>query len=469
MNKMTKSNILLLEQLIEDIRIGCEATGIAVAIVDGSGKTQYEKYFGVRDSETKLAIDENTIFGVASVTKSFTCMAIMQLAEQGLLNVEDPISKYIPEFTNKNQEEVKIWHLMNHSAGFFPLKRTVIDDVAKSLGISETTEEDLVYNEKIALEGTRLVAEQMDQQMMDQGLIGKPGEYLSYSNDGYGLLSEIIRRVGNEKSFAEYVNKHILEPLEMSRSCCDYIKPSKDENAATLYKKVDGVMKGHRNYRDNAFVLNGVGAMKSTICDLKKYLVSYLNEGKGANGASVLQQSSVIQMCNPKLLYRPQVYYGYGLSIHQLDELTVIGHGGSLPGVSSDISWSYEADAAIIVLCNTSNVSVARISEAMMRTYIGKSPIATRDKYQENVWSEKTMKAATGVYNSGEGTIVELYVDENGILAAKEGGSPISIIAVNPYMAMVRNKFSDIHIMLYWKNETVFAIRYGGRMIPKES
>ena len=66
---------------------------------------------------------------------------------------------------------------------------------------------------------------------------------MSYCNDGYGLLSEIVRRVGGEASFADYVKKNILDPLGMERSGCDYLRPRLDENSAVLYKKENGVMR----------------------------------------------------------------------------------------------------------------------------------------------------------------------------------------------------------------------------------
>ncbi len=467
MNRMTKSNVALAEQLIESVQKEYDACGIAVAVINKKGETQYQKFFGYRDEEKKLPIDENTIFGLASVTKSFTSLAIMQMAEKGILSLDDPISKYIPEFTNKNQDTVRIWHLMCHSGGFFPLPRIVVEDVAKSLNLNEEIDGDLAYNDKMAAEGVRLVAERLDNQTMENGLIGHAGEYLSYCNDGFGLLSDIIRRYGKEASYADYLNEHILKPLGMDRSGCDFVKPAKDENAAILYKKENGVKVSHRNYHDNAFVLNGGGAMKSTLADLKKYLAMYLNEGTALDGTHILDEYGIHEMCKPRQIYRPQSYYGYGLSIEHLDDLTVIEHGGALPGVSSNISWSYDADAAVIVLCNTSGVPVSLIADALMRVYNGKSPIVTRDKYQEVSWDEKTIGEAVGMYVSGEGTEVELYQKEDGTVGMRTDGKEQNLIPVNPRMAIIRGKMTDGNITLYWRNGKIFAIRYGGRMIPK--
>ena len=101
MNRMTENGRKQLEALVHEVMKDGQARGIAVGIVDSDGKIQYEQYFGYRDEEKKLPINRDTIFGMASVTKSFTALSIMQMQMDGLLSVDDPVSKYVPEFTNK--------------------------------------------------------------------------------------------------------------------------------------------------------------------------------------------------------------------------------------------------------------------------------------------------------------------------------------------------------------------------------
>lgn len=470
MNRMKDADRILAENLVESIMKDYEARGIAAAIIDRQGNTQYEKFWGAADLESNKEINGETIFGLASVTKSFTCLAIMQMAEDGILSLDDPISQYIPEFTNKNQKTVTIRHLMSHCGGFFPLPRILVGQVAESLGLKESETGDFAYNDAIASEGVRLVAERLDQQTKESGLNGEPGEYLSYCNDGFGLLSDIIRRYGKEPSYADYLVKHILKPLGMERSFCDFLRPSQDDNAATLYKKVDGVMKGHRDYHDNAFVLNGGGAMKSTLNDLKKYLAMYLNEGKALNGTRILSQTGIREMCKPRQPYGAFGHYGYGVSIKQLDDLKVVEHGGSLPGVSSNIAWSYEADAAVIILCNTSGVPVSVISNALMRAYNGRNPVDRRDVWQEASWSGETLAAAAGTYVSGEGTTAEIYIQEDGRPGIREDGKEKPLIPVSPFSAIVRGKYSDLFVKLIHNEERgIYAVSYGSRLIPKKT
>ena len=104
MNRINNTNKYLFEELVKQIKLQSGAAGIAVAVIDDEGNTAYENFFGYRDAEQQIPIDEDTVFGMASVTKSFVALSIMQLCEKGLMDLDDPVSKYIPEFTEVLKE-----------------------------------------------------------------------------------------------------------------------------------------------------------------------------------------------------------------------------------------------------------------------------------------------------------------------------------------------------------------------------
>jgi len=465
-NRITEENRQKFEMLVETMLAEQGAVGMAVAIVDTNGKVQYEKFFGYRDEEKKLLIDENTLFGLASVTKSFTSLAIMQMAEKGIINLDDPVSIYIPDFTNKNQKvPIKIWHLLCHSGGFFPLPRILVDQVAADIGLVEAEDDDLAYNEALAIEGIRRVARRLDEQT---DLIGLPGELMSYCNDGFGILSDIIKNYGDQPSFADYLLEHIIRPLGMERSFCDFVKPSVDDNAAILYTTEDGVRRVTRDYRDDAFVLNGGGAMKSTISDMLKYICMYLNEGKGLNGNRITSEYAVREMCKPRQYYRPGEWYGYGLCQKSMSEINVIEHGGSLPGVSSNMSWSYEAEAGVIVLCNTMDVTSGVIADGAMRMYQGKDPVVPRVNYLNFTWSEEFIQSISGDYVMGEGDRFSLYLSQKGKLGMTFNGKEKEIRPVSPYMAIITGKYTDGFVQILQDEiRGIWGARYGSRIFPK--
>ncbi len=468
MNYLTPDNIGALEALIAQIMNESEARGIAVGFTDASGAILYEKYFGYRDAEKKLPIDQDTIFGMASVSKSFTALAIMQMQADGLLSVNDPIKDYIPEFTNKNQKEpVRICHLLCHSGGFFPLPRIVVDKTAKEMGIADSLENPLIYREDFADEGIRRVAERLDSQTV---FVGRPGQRLSYCNDGFGLLSDIVRRHSGYGSFAAYLDKRILKPLGMNRSNIGFLQNTLDENAAILYSKEgdDKEWRCDRDYENNAFVLHGGGALKSTMGDMLKYAAMYLNEGLAADGTRIIDRHSIEEMCRPRQVMKPGIYYGYGLETRQLGDMTAIEHGGSLPGVSSNFSFCPQTGIGIIVLCNTMDVPVYAIAETAMRICCGLSPEEERIAHHPRQWTAEEAKQLAGSYVSGEGDAFTLTPEEDGSLSMVCNGKKENLKSIYPWQGVVRKKYTDAYLTAVRDEEgNVFAAQYGSRVFPK--
>ena len=446
------------EAFVGDVMKQYEAVGLAVSVFDKSD-VLYEKAFGCRDQESQKPIDENTIFGLASVSKSFTAMSIMLLRQRGLVDLNEKVSTYIPEFRDPQDQPVLVWHLLCHSGGFFPMPRILVEHVAAGMGIWNGGKDELTFDESLALEGARQVAERMSTRT---SFICKPGERMSYCNDGFGLLSEIVRRRGGEKSFAEFVKKNILEPLGMSRSCAEYIAPLHDENACTLYKHVGGKLQGGWDFYDNAFVLPGGGAMKSTLHDLRAYVRMYMNDG-----APLTDEWTVREMTKIRQEYRFHSWYGYGIATNTIGNMTIHQHGGSLTGVSSNFAWCPELGIGVVVLCNTSGVPVSQISNALFRWFDGQEPY-TEPQFHEVCWTKEQIEAACGAYQSGEGTRIEITAPE-GRLKVTVAGETVDFITAAPDMLIVRHPFNTADmIFLSGGDGRPFAVRFGGRIVPRE-
>lgn len=125
----------LFEAYVKKVMHTYDASGIAVAIVDREQPVR-ELFFGFRDQEQKRLIDQDTIFGLASVTKSFTCLAVLQLAQQGKVDLDAPVSRYIPAFQNAHREKpVLVRHLMSHAGSFWPVERKTVEPLARKMGL----------------------------------------------------------------------------------------------------------------------------------------------------------------------------------------------------------------------------------------------------------------------------------------------------------------------------------------------
>lgn len=445
------------ERFVSEIMIQYEAVGVAVSVFNRE-QTYYQNFWGFRNQARRLKIDENSIFGIASLTKSFTCLCIMQLASRGVIDINCPVSNYLPEYHGRQDYPVLVRHLMSHSAGYFPLRRMLLKDVAVDMGIWTEDQAELTYHKGIAVEGAHRVAQRLDSQ---DKYIGRPGEYMSYSNDGYGLLSEIVRRFGGEPSFGDYVRENILDPLGMTRSSCEYLAPLTDFNSNVLYRHKEGVLKGGFDFYDNAFVLPGGGAMKSTLRDMRTYVRMFM-----AGGIPILDAYSIREMIKPIQEFHFQNYYGYGISTKFLEDLNIHEHRGSLTGISSAFAWSPQLDVGAVVLCNTTGVPVISILNAAFRWFDGLAPIA-ESPWHDVVWDKNTRRQRCGIYHSGEGVIVEISGKDDGLSVIVDT-NPVNFRIVSPDMLIVTAPMIDYDmIFLSDMQRGVWGIRFKDRIIPK--
>ena len=197
--------------------------GVGVGI-NKNGERLYEKGFGHRDVENGLEITPDTIFGIASMTKSFTCVAIMQLQEAGKLSVHDKILKYLPEFRTADMEKTKqitIHHLMTHTAGIPPISTHVFArkrSIDQDPSAKDYLDLDLVNNTGRAIDTYDDMFDFIAE--LNYQPLGSPGTSFSYSNDSYGLLGVIISRASGQ-SYEDYVTENILKPAKLERTFFD--------------------------------------------------------------------------------------------------------------------------------------------------------------------------------------------------------------------------------------------------------
>ena len=459
MSKMELENIVAFERYVCEVMEKDNAVGLAVSIVNDKGQTIYENFFGSRDREKELPINENTVFGLASITKSFTSLGIIHLADQGLLKLNDLVCKHIPEF---KYEDITISHLLSHSAGFYPKARKCVFDRADQLGLTPEKDGDLAYHKGLF---EYAAAKQIQELNEAQRLIGEPGEYFSYSNDSFALASEIIRRISGEKTYTHYFEKYILAPLQMNRSSCKF--HWNDPNVSRLYNYRNGKLCGDWAFYEGMSVLPGAGAMKSTISDMRKYLCMYLNHGKIMGSARLVSSRLINEMLKPRNSCDLNKYYGYGLKIKELGDLNVFEHGGDDPGVSSNFAWSYESGLGVVVLCNTSGVTVRTISDMAMLLASGKDTSLMIQNANIVEWDADFIEDVCGTYQSDEGFSISLTWENDKFIAGINGEKTIAY-PINSYMILVKGNVADMMVKIYVNDDgRVWALGGGYRIIPK--
>lgn len=451
------------EALVQRLMGEYQAPGLAVILAEGDQVT-YFKGFGFRDREQNLPVTEQTVFGLASVTKSFTALAIMQLAERGLLSAQDPVTKYLPEFgiPEFDPATVTIEHLITHTAGIPPLptlgysirgntQRDVApkpDEQEKSFPPIDTVEQLLDYIAK-----------------GDYRMLGPAGTCLSYSNDTYGLLGEIIQRVSGQP-YEEYVREHILQPLGMERSTFSLDEITAWEDVTELYYKTEDEEFRHSSNWQVAPPFVACGWLKSCAADLIKYVQMHAAEG-AFGGQRLLAVDGMKTMHTGLHRYSLLSQYGYGFRIQGYEGATLVEHSGGLKGVSSNVGFVPEHGIAAAVLCNLSGFPASKVWLAVVNLALGVPIEQNRATYEELKWPAEKMVGLGGEYVSGEGAKVRIDVHDGQLMIHFQKESyPLRPVAEDTAIYTAKGLDSEVRFFV-GDDGRAWAIGTGGRMIHR--
>ncbi|WP_442598708.1 serine hydrolase domain-containing protein [Neobacillus sp. D3-1R] len=406
--------------------------GVSVGI-SSNGETIFQKGFGYRDVELQLPVTPETIFGIASVTKSFTALAIMDLQNQGLLSVQDSVIQYLPEFKLygvHDMNSIKICHLLSHTTGVPPMERF------------EAWNHFRDHSAYLAKE--------------EYELLGAPGEYFSYCNDTFLLLGAIIERITG-KLFRRYMTNQLLERLEMDRSTFSLEELEKMDNVSVPYHfntKLNKVEKVDWPKLGNFEVGGGI---RSNVVDLLKYGQVYIN------GEFPHSQ----KMWEPFIQVGRNSYYGYALNVtpNYAGEFTLVQHGGGQPGVSSNFGFVPEKKLVVTVLTNVGGVSAGDIWLAAVNTALG---LPIEHKQSEEPFYEMSVneiKKFVGTYTSKEGGNTKILF-EDGKLYVEMDDQKFDLRASGPD-TLVLVKFEK-PIKFYFNNsDKPWALFNGSRVLRR--
>ena len=305
-----------------------------------------EKHFGSANLEKKQPVDADTIYHWASNTKPFTGIAIMQLRDRGLLKLDDPVTKYLPELRavhNKfgSMDDINIRHLMTHSAGF--RNSTWPWDKGQDWEPFEPTE----YSQLVAM-------------FPFTEILFKPGSKFSYSNPGIIFLGKIVEKLSGE-DYEVYIDKNIFKPLEMYRSYFDTTPPHLIKHRSHSYYIESGKRTEGRFDVNTGITVSNSG-LNSPLTDMIKYVNFLTGDTKKQdvyNG--VLKRSSLEEMWQPQLPTPVDANGNSGFTtdigliyfLNKRDGRTFLGHGGDQNGFISYIDFEPATRQASIVVFNT--------------------------------------------------------------------------------------------------------------------
>jgi CubicO group peptidase (beta-lactamase class C family) len=313
-------------------------------IIDG--QLVWVKSAGVADIKSRAPVTPDTVFRIASMTKSFTAMAILKLRDDGRLSLDDPVSKYVPSladlpYPTKDSPALTIRHLLSHSEGF---------------------PEDNPW-------GDRQLAQSDDaiKKFMQSGIpfSNAPGVAFEYSNFGFAILGQVVQAVSREH-YPDYIRDEILLPLGMTSSTFEVSQVPR-ARMAPGYRWEDNVWKDEPILAHGSF--GAMGGLWTTANDLARY-VSFLMSAypprdeveKGPIRRSSAREMQQMARWQPASALRATVdgpvqlgvaTYGYGLGVAQDCRFThVVAHGGGLPGYGSLMRWFPDYGVGMIAMGN---------------------------------------------------------------------------------------------------------------------
>lgn len=337
----------LLSKEFKPTEPGCEI------LVAKGGQVIYKKAFGSADLELNVPISPDMVFKLASITKQFTAVAILQLAEQGKISLQDSLQKFIPDFPSKGYT-ITIENLLTHTSG--------IRDYMQ------------IDYPNLYMERWDFTPKQLIDSFKNYLLEFEPGTKYSYSNSGYYLLGYIIEKVSG-KSYQSYVQNEILNPLGLNHTYFDsagIIIP----NRVKGYRKEGTVFKNADYWSPT--IAYAAGGLLSNTEDLFKWF-------KGLLSYKVLKKETLEKVFAPfKLKDGSAISYGYGWYIQSLSNIKSIEHGGKMNGFITNEIYYPQQNVFIAALFNCEGALKDQISNTISEIILGQH-LQTETKLSQNI------------------------------------------------------------------------------------
>ncbi len=324
-----------------------------VLVVVGPGDELYLRGIGLADLESKRRVDpDRTLFYLASVTKPFTAMAVMQMVEQGLLDRHTDVNRYLQEFQIPAtfEKPITLHHLLTHTAG---LDDRNIGYVARDAG------------QVMAL--GRYLKASLPRRVVE------PGKVISYSNHGYGLAGHLVE-LASGLSYVDYLEQRIFEPLGMRRSTAMAPQDSPfgaDLATAYLYNAIEDRMQPHSlGYRN----LPPAGSISSTAADMGRFLAAHLNGG-GVEGSRVLETATLQHLHRRQFNHHPSlpgITYGFWENTHRGHRYLV--HEGGFVGAASLLALFPEQRVGMFAVVNQSTPAPLRAARQILLEHLYPGP-----------------------------------------------------------------------------------------------
>ncbi|MFX1505822.1 MAG: serine hydrolase domain-containing protein [Promethearchaeota archaeon] len=355
--QLNKSDLAaFLDETITDYMEEQHVAGITISVVKDSDLL-FSRGYGYADIAQGIEVSANdTLFSIASISKTFTATAVMLLVENGTLDLDEDINTYLESFqvpTLSSASPITLSHLLTHTAGF------------------EESWENIFYSNYESLPSL--------EEFLTNFLPSRvfpPGHIQSYSNLGSALAGLIVQEV-TDQPFAQYIEEHILKPLGMNRTTAFQESTGPFiTNRSRGYSFSSGTFCRFPHYY---CAVPPAGGMSATAQDMAKFMIMFLNEGI-YDGKRILTENSVLQMRAEQFTGHPSMDgIGYGFYTRTLNNQTLVGHTGGMPTFSSIMALLPKHECGIFISVNTVAAGWDEILTAFLNRYFPAPSIQVKD------------------------------------------------------------------------------------------
>lgn len=371
------------ESFVTDWLSDARVPGASVAVVDGTDLV-YAEGFGARDLDSNAPATPDTVYGVASVTKSFTALAVLQLVEDGVVALDGPVDTHVDVFDDL-EDPPTVADLLTHSSGM-PSDASSVALILR--GIGEASVEVPLSSEA---DFRRYVNGSTD-------FRASGDDRFFYYNSGYEVLGRVVEAVDG-RDFATYVDDEILAPIGMPRSSLDPALLEEREDVMTPYRKDDG------ESEETPFPDKGVGAaggLLSPVSDLADYIRFQFDPDPDVVDPALLAAAHEPRAHRQTYLDGTDQHYGYGWMRRSFLDDTLVEHGGTLGVSASFVGFLEDAELGVAIGANTTpEIHPATVGPALLAILQGEDPVDVVPHYG----IDAKLDAVTGEYESYRGIV----------------------------------------------------------------
>jgi CubicO group peptidase (beta-lactamase class C family)/D-alanyl-D-alanine dipeptidase len=318
---------------------------VSIALVDDQ-EVVWATGFGLERKDPQRRADENTLYRVGSVSKLFTDLAVLQLVEEGRLDLDASVSTYLPEFQPQNPFDRKITlrQLMSHRSGL----------------VRESPIGNYFDPEEPSLEQTV-------KSLNSTALIYEPESRTKYSNAGIAVVGLTLEKMG-KKRFADEIRNRVLTPLGMDQSSFELTPEVRSRLAQAEMWTHDG-----RTFEAPVFELgtSPAGNLYASVSDVAKFAQAVFNNGQGQVGP-IISPETLKSMLDPQFAGDRKGNFGLGFSLSELDGREMVGHGGAVYGYSTQFQLLTREKLGVVIVASKdgANGILKEIAEFALRNML---------------------------------------------------------------------------------------------------